>query len=139
MTTANVDQEVCETETLARFIVQSSYIRRASNTVKQDAFIPHPHDDLSVTRHLELSEENLWEIGAGVALEREKTLYGRADNLASDYNRMNLHILPDPIPPTEQNIGNPNHAVVKGWPADKPSQKMLALEIASKAKFTPAP
>jgi hypothetical protein len=34
--------------------------------------------------------------------------------------------------PTET---NPNHANVFGWPADKPAQKIIALEIAATASF----
>jgi hypothetical protein len=30
---------------------------------------------------------------------------------------------------------NPNHADVSSWPADKPAQKIIALEIAAAAVF----
>ena len=43
----------------ARFVLFSRWIRRSGNTetVKADAFIPHPYPNLSVTRHLLLSEQ----------------------------------------------------------------------------------
>lgn len=47
---ANVP-EVGPDEALARFVLHGSHIRRSNQTVKPDAFIPHPYRDLSVTRH----------------------------------------------------------------------------------------
>jgi len=35
----------------------------------------------------------------------------------------------------EPTAGNPNHANVSDWPADKPAQKIIAQELAAKAKF----
>ncbi|OLE55633.1 MAG: hypothetical protein AUI36_16825 [Cyanobacteria bacterium 13_1_40CM_2_61_4] len=50
-------------EWLARFILFKNWIRSSDQTVKPDAFIPHPYPDLSVTRHKDLSIQNLWQIG----------------------------------------------------------------------------
>jgi hypothetical protein len=30
-----------------------------------------------------------------------------------------------------------NHASISGWPADKPGQKIIALELAAAAQFVP--
>ena len=49
---------VLDDESLARFIFQRNYIR-SDQTVKPNAFIPHPWPDLSVTRHFGLTEEEL--------------------------------------------------------------------------------
>ena len=65
-------------ELLARFITSSKWFR-SNQTVRQDAFIPHPYPDLSVTRHKSLSEPELWKIGQQISDARPATLYGRGD------------------------------------------------------------
>lgn len=122
---------VADDEQLARFILFSNWIRIADQTVKPDAFIPHPYPDLSVTRHKNLSEQELWQIGQGIADARPATLYGRADIRAIVIRQQALEIAPKPV------ANNPNHANVIGWPADKPAQKSIAQELAAKANFVP--
>ncbi|MFZ2629489.1 MAG: hypothetical protein WAX67_11505, partial [Rugosibacter sp.] len=107
----------------------SNWIRNSDNTVKPDAFIPYPHPDLSVTRHINLSEEVLWKIGQDVADARSANLYGRADIYASTARRQNLRISAAPVP------NNPNHTNIDGWPADKPAQKMIALQLAADSAY----
>ena len=120
-------------EQLARFILASNWIRKADQTIKPDAFIPHPYPDLSVTRHSNLSEEALWRVGQGIAAVRPATLYGRADICAYAVRRQSLDVVSQPV------ANNPNHANVTGWPADKPAQKIIAQELAAKAHFVPKP
>jgi hypothetical protein len=119
-------------EWLARFILKRSHIRQ-DRTVKQDAFIPHPYPDLSVTRHLQLSETQLWEIGQDVGRQIGKTLRGRADVQASVFQRQDLRVIAAPLPE------NRNHANVVGWPAEKPAQKIIAQQIAAAAGKALAP
>ena len=76
----NDPPEVSDDEVLARFITQRNHIR-GDNTVKPNAFIPHPWPNLSVTRHTGLDEDEIWEIGQQVADARPATLRGRADVL----------------------------------------------------------
>lgn len=111
-------------EWLARFILTRNHLRQ-DRTVKQDAFIPHPYRDLSVTRHLQLSATQLWSIGRDVARQIGKKLYGRADVQAAVFQRHELRVVAAPLP------GNANHANVSGWPAEKPAQKIIALQIAA--------
>lgn len=118
-------------ETLARYVLQRSHIRATTQTVKPDAFVPHPHRELSVTRHLMATEEELWLVGEDVAEATGKRLYGRADIAASVCAGQQLRIQPDPV------ANNPNHANVHGWPADKPAQKAIAQELAAEAAFVP--
>ena len=124
-------------ERLARFVLFSRWIRRSGNTetVKADAFIPHPYPNLSVTRHLLLSEQALWRIGNEVAKVRSATLYGSADITVADATNNKLQVAPAPAPVP----GNPNHANVIGWPLDKPAQKIIALELAAAAIFVSQP
>lgn len=123
--------EVAWDETLARYVLQRSHIRKATNSVKPDAFVPHPHRELSVTRHLRTTVEEIWSIGGEVASSTGKNLYGRADLAAAECLRQKLGIRADPLP------SNPNHANVNGWPADKSAQKAIAQELAAAATFVP--
>ncbi|MGI9168186.1 MAG: hypothetical protein ACR2G5_17685 [Pyrinomonadaceae bacterium] len=63
---------VSDDEWLARFILFRNQIRR-DQTVKQDAFIPYPYPDLSVTRRLGLTDNELWELGQEFANSRPAT------------------------------------------------------------------
>ena len=118
-------------ELLARLIIFSSHFRPSEQSVKPDAFIPYPRVDLSVTRHREASEDELWQEGLRVASTRPVKLYGRADVLAAAFAGVELQVEAMPL------AANPNHADVGGWPSDKPAQKMKALLIANKSRFVP--
>jgi hypothetical protein len=121
-------------ETLARFIIFSKHFRSSNNTVKPDAFIPHPQTELSVTRHRQATNDEIWQEGERVAALRSTTLYGRADVTAAVFTDEELSVVPKPIIPE-----NPNHADVIDWPAEKPAQKMKAVDIASKAQYLSRP
>jgi hypothetical protein len=128
---ANVPK-VATSERLARYVLQSSHIR-GNQTVKQDAFVPHPHRDLSVTRHLNAADGEIWAIGEAVATQRQKTLYGRADVTVAACLSQKLDVVADPLPT------NPNHANITAWPVEKSRQKIVALEIAAAASFVANP
>lgn len=130
MIVGSAPSEVADDECLARFILFSKWIRNSDQTVRPDAFIPYPYPDLSVTRHINLSEEALWKIGQDVAGARPPAkLFGRADIYASTARRQHLRIDPAPAP------NNPNHANIVGWPADKPAQKIIAQQLAADAVY----
>lgn len=109
------------TELLARFIVSSKWYR-ADQTIKPEAFLPHPEGKLSVTRHSGITKTELWQIGREVALSRQANLHGRTDLLAGDCRKQGLHVVPDEPPK--------NHVHVENWPSEKSAQKMIALELA---------
>lgn len=111
-------------ELLARFIFHSRYIR-SDNTVKSDAFIPYPYPDLSVTRHLELNEDQLEKIGRLIAQQQQKNLHGRADISTNIVLNFKLTV---ELAPVQR---NPNHANITGWPSEKSAQKIIALQIAA--------
>jgi len=120
-------------EVLARYVLFSGHFRTSDNSVKPNAFIPHPYADLSLTRHVAATDAELWAEGQRIAVERTATLYGRADVPANAFTTQGLRTVPDPLPE------NPNHAVVNEWPKDKPAQKLMAIQIASKATYLSAP
>ncbi len=109
-------------EWVARFVHYQRYIRQ-DQTIRPDAFIPHPYPDLSVTRHLQLSETQIWKIGRNVARQIGQPLRGRADVQVSVFQRQELRVVEAPL------RENPNHANVTGWPAEKPAQKIIAQQI----------
>jgi hypothetical protein len=123
---------VAETELLARYVTQSGQFRAGDKSVKQDLFMPHPYQELSVTRHLHATEAEIWAIGKDVAATRR--LYGRADIRASDCSIDSLRVVAKPVP------NNSNHADIEGWPLSKPDQKVIALKLAASAgKVIPSP
>ncbi len=124
--------EVTPQELLTRYVVSKSHFRKETLTVKPDAFIPHPHNELSVTRLLELPAEEIWSIGKSIATARARTFYGRGDIKTSIILNVGLQVNATPL------RENPNHADVTNWPMnDKPRQKLLAQELALAANFVP--
>jgi len=119
---------VSRDELLARFVLFGKWIR-ADQTIRPEAFIPHPYTDLSVTRHKSLLEENIWVIGQEVADKRGLTLYGRGDIYAVAILKQNLNVQPAPVD------NNPNHANIVGWPEEKSAQKIIAMKLAALATF----
>ncbi len=129
---ANVP-DVDRSETLSRFVVSSRHIRNSNDTVKADAFVPHPYEELSVNRDKDATDNETWDAGFLVAQKLGKTLYGRADALAATYQSQQLTTVAAPIP------DNPNHVNVCSWPPGKPEQILKAKEIAEKAKLIRTP
>ena len=126
MTNGKEGNRVTSEEQLARFIFNRNRLRQ-DWTVKPDGFIPYPYPNLSVTRHLQLTEVKLWNIGRNVARQVGKTLYARADVRVSNFERHALRVIAAPV------AENPNHANVSGWPIEKSAQKAIAQEIAAVA------
>ena len=121
-------------EKLSRFVLSSRHFRKDNETVKADAFVPHPYEELSVNRDLEATDDETWAIGRTVANGLSKTLYGRGDVIAATYHSQKLKTIEAPV------LGNPNHVNVIGWNKDdKASQKLIAQEIAAVAKFVKPP
>src|SRR5436853_7923988 len=124
--------EVDDDEWLARFVFSRGHIRASDNTVKADAFIPPQNLELSVARHLNLSSDEIW--GAGMEISKSRpavTLCGRADIQATSARRQFLNVRSQPPPKY--------HAVIYGWPSYKPAQKIIALELARLAHYSPKP
>ena len=95
--------------------------------------LPYKHVELSVSRHREISEDELRELGHEVARKRSEnegrqfSLLGRVDFLARAPRLQGLDVKPSEPPR--------NHANVIGWPAAKDAQMSLAQEIAAQSVF----
>ena len=127
-------------EELARFIFSSRHLRTSDNTIKPDAFLPHPQTELSVTRHRDASESELWSAGRAVAGIRKRTLHGRGDVVAAVFLERGLGLHADPVMGDAILPDNPNHANVTGWPKDdRGRQRLLALQIAAQANLVHPP
>ena len=120
---------VSDSELLARFIVFKRWIRPADQTVKQNAFLPPSDLKLSVTRHLNISKTDIWNIGEQTVGKPPRELRGRADIEAIDVRKQNLDVESQPVD------RNPNHANIVDWTDSKDAQKIRALAIAEKATF----
>ena len=129
-------------ELLARFITNKDWILEKDQMIDHEAFLPPKDLQLSVTRHIGLSEPQLNQIGRQVAEEVKRPnvgFFGRADvrveNIVAVKVNMQSPLKVECAPlPT-----NPHHAHVVGWPADKPSRRLCAMEIARTARFVPPP
>ncbi len=76
---------VASNELLARYITSSKWFRKQDQTVKQDAFIPPESPlELSVTRQLNLPENDIWSFGRKIAtsISRYSSWKGRCRNIA---------------------------------------------------------
>lgn len=124
-------ESVSADEALARFVFFSKWVR-ADGTMRPEAFIPRPppHLDLSMFRHIGLTEWELWQIGQSIATTREITFYGKAVVSARAFFRHSLRGIPTPPK---------NHVNIVDWPSDKPAQKMIALEIAAASRYVSTP
>jgi len=111
---------------IARYALDKKHLRQ-DNSPRQDLFYPHPHAELSVTFHGDLSEIEIWRIGLAVALQRARKLFGRGDLKLTAACVQNLKVISDPVE------GNPNHAIIVGWPKEKEARKLIALELAEAA------
>jgi hypothetical protein len=120
-------------EILARYIFHQNYVR-SDQSIRPNAFMPPKDLELSVTRHLSATNDELWSVGSRVAAAIGKRLHGRGDVSAATCVAQTLTVRPDPVAPD-----NPNHAIVCDWPEDKPAQKIIAQEISASATYVPAP
>jgi hypothetical protein len=124
---------VADDEKLARTVHSQRLVRAADQTVKPEVFLPYRRVELSVIRHRELTDASLWEVCRVVAAMRNQPLLGRADILALDARKESLDVYPN------EGGGQPlNHADIVGWPPEKPSQMMKAVQLAAKSIFVPA-
>lgn len=117
-------QTVFDEEPLARFLFSSGWFSSQNRLVKPGVFLPPPDLKLSVFRIAEMPPDDVRQLGATVANERN--LYGHAAFAASEVRTAGLSIDPDDTPP--------RHANLVGWATDKAEQKLAAMELARRSQ-----
>lgn len=125
-------------ELTARFIATKQHLNRSTDppTIKPNAYMPRENEEgVSITRLVQISDDEVWEIGRNMAANRTppRTLRGRADVLVATFLGQGLDVKPVPVD------GNPNHAEASGWPSLESDQLAIAKEIAAVAKYVPSP
>ncbi len=116
-------------EMLARYITHKSEFRK-DGTVKPTLFVPYKHVELSVNRHLECSEDEIWQFGIQVANRRSRKLIARCDVEASACTeKIALKVKASPLPKDN----NPNHADIYGYPEEKSEQLSIAQKLVTYA------
>ena len=127
---------VGDDERLARFVIEKRWLPKNGVGVNGRALLPYSRVELSVTRHRDLSENEITAAGDFVARERaakenrQYELLGRADFQAHDARKEKLDAIPDEPPR--------NHANVIRWPPEKSAQMAIAMELAALCSFVPA-
>lgn len=130
------DQAVPQEESVCRFVYDSDKLYQ-NGAAKPGAFLPMFETNLlrwetSVCRLTGCREERIWHLARTQRLD--KTLKARADLAVQSVEDAALLCVQAPV------TGFPEHAVLLGWPSDKPAQKEIALRLsqASRTFFPPA-
>jgi hypothetical protein len=126
----NLSDIVAPDELLCRYLLSRSQFSPQKKKVKSSAFLPPPDLRLSIFRVVGLTEDTIWEISEKEVVQKQstpKTLYGRAEVMATTVRETGLTIDPDNDPP--------RHANILGWPEEKSEQKLIALELSESAKL----
>lgn len=129
-------------EIVTRFVLASrvSKLVFENGEAKPQLFYPYKHVELSLNRHLDCTEDEIWQFGRRVAAHQAKTLQGRFDICVADCTIDSLFVKATPIPPPDDVPMNPYHADIVGFPEAKADQKVLGLKLADKAaKRLPVP
>ena len=122
--------QVVDHERISRFLFYNRWFARQAQRIKPDAFIPHPHIELSVSCSEGLTETEVWKVGQQTAEARSdgRPLLGRGDLTARDFREQGLEIERDDNPMY--------HANIRGWSQNgKDAQRMKAIELAARAKL----
>lgn len=120
--------KVAENENVARFVFERSKCKRGLGRVRWDAFITRD-GKTSVYRTEGLSEDGIWRIGQEFVVNAytgpnkgQLQIIGRGDLLARNVIAQGLKLEPEPSP-------HPRHAIISGWPGEKPDQIEIAKEL----------
>lgn len=125
--------EVALDEVVARFILEKKLVYE-DGSPKPRLFYPYKHVELSVNRHRECTQDEIWMFGRGVSEFRNKTLVGRSDIAVEDCTFDTLEVVAKPIKDHPKGVpDNPNHADIVGFPDNKEDQMSLAQKLAAKA------
>ncbi len=126
--------DVEQDEMLARFVLEKKLIYYEDKSAKPRLFYPYKYVELSVNRHRDCIESEVWEFGFGVAKFRNKQLHGRCDITVADCTFDSLSVIAKPIKNDPKGVpDNPNHSNIVGYPDNKEDQMSLAQKLAARA------
>lgn len=116
---------VSSDESATRFIYDSDKIFQ-NGSAKPAAFLPTQDKtsgrlETSVCRLKGCSEERIWHLAK--TQRQDKTVKGRADHTVKSVIDAGLECIASPV------TDFPEHAVLLGWPADKPACKAIAVML----------
>lgn len=126
---------VSSDESVTRFSYDSDKIFQ-NGSVKPAAFLPTPDKtsgrlETSICRMKDCSEERIWHLAK--TQRQDKTVKGRADHSVQSVLDAGLECIASPVKDF------PEHAVLLGWPVDKPACKVIAMMLSKASKGVPAP
>lgn len=124
----DAQHEIDDAERITRYLLnRKGRFSPNANRVKYAAFLPAPNGETSVYRTSNVTEHDIWDIGAQyVAKPQSATIKARGDLKAIHIHNIGLLIESEPTP-------HPLHANIVNWPEEKHEQKMLALQLANHA------
>ena len=127
--------QIDQGERITRFIFVQRYVDLEKQVVEPEAFFPPKDKRMSIYRTNNCSDKKVWWLGdwfvARKRTDRKKVL-ARGDLHASDFATANLELKPYRDP-------HPRHTHAEGWPDDRASQGMKALELANRATLLVKP
>lgn len=116
-------------ETLARFVLEWSKVRRSDNTVKYSAFVPAKDNVLSTYRTDDLTILEVFSLGKEyVGNPQGKDVIGSATIRADEFMRLGLRLRPTKDP-------HPRHVDVEGW-GESAENRSKAQLLAGLARLT---
>jgi hypothetical protein len=114
-------------ETITRYIFSEAHYARNTRRVKYGAFMPR-HGETSVFRITDITMAEIWRLGNHVGDISERSLKARGDLVAKEVFEEKLEIRPD-------TSHHPLHANIVGWPAEGGRVRLLAMNLADKARL----
>lgn len=115
-------------ERISRFVVYERWFNAQGLYIKAAAFLPDRYRVTSIFRTTNVSEKDIWQIGATVAATRQGgALHARGDLPASDVRSTNVDVAAAEPPA--------RHGVITGWPQEKDGQKSIAVQLAAAARL----
>lgn len=114
--------ELASDQSVSRFILTESKIRKSTRRPKPSAFDPSPYHELSVVHSSELSEPEIWQLGNHIrgAKPGRTSIFCRVDAPVEAFNDVKLRALRDDNP-------FERHTSVVDWPLGSDGNDTKAL------------
>lgn len=123
----SLPDSVGDSEQVARYLFSDKLFAASLSRVKHHAFSPSG-GEASVFRIDNLSELQIWKLGALAGASRRQSPRARADISAAKVRAARLDVVAAPLT-------HVRHANIVGWPNDREQQRLLAMELATASKL----